>query len=92
MWTFIKKTKKVEQGSPNSDVEGDAGIFNFIKRGSYLVVAYEVGKQGLKTYKSLFEKVFSRVELPLTDNKIQIFSDIFFISIIFSMASLHSLN
>jgi len=39
------------------------------------MVAYEVGKQGLKTWKSLFEKVFSRVELPFTDNKIQIFSD-----------------
>ena len=39
------------------------------------MVAYEVGKQGLKTCKSLFEKVFSRVELPFPDNKIQIFSD-----------------
>ena len=39
------------------------------------MVAYEVGKQGLETCKNLFEKIFSRVELPFPDNKIQIFSD-----------------
>ena len=70
-----KKQKKVESGSPNSDVEGDAWIFNFIKRGSYLMVAYEIGKQGLETCKKLFEKIFNRIQLPFPDNKIQIFSD-----------------
>jgi len=70
-----KKQKKVKPGSPNSDVEGDAWIFIFIKRKSYLVVAYEVEKQGLKTCSKLFENVFDRVQLPSPDNKIQILSD-----------------
>jgi len=70
-----KKQKKVEPGSPNSDVEGDAWIFNFITRRSYLMVAYEVGKQGRETCRKLFEKVFGRVQLPFPDDKIKIFSD-----------------
>jgi IS1 family transposase len=70
-----KKQKKVEPGSPNSDVEGDAWIFNFIKRESYLIVAYEIGKQGRESCKKLFEKVFDRVQLPFPYMKIQIFSD-----------------
>jgi len=48
------------------------------------MVAYEVGKQGLKTCNSMFEKVFSRVELPLPDNKILIF---FLISFLFRLFS-----
>ncbi len=40
-----------------------------------MMVAYEVGKQGLETCKKLFEKVFERVQLPFPNNKIQIFSD-----------------
>jgi hypothetical protein len=46
-----------------------------MKRKSYLIVAYEVGKQGLETCRRLFEKVLDRVQLPFPDNKIQIFSD-----------------
>ena len=38
------------------------------------MVAYDVGKQGFETCKNLFEKVFSKVELPFPDNKIQILS------------------
>ena len=70
-----KKQKNVEPGSPNSDIEGDAWLFNFIKRESYLIVAYEIGKQGRETCKRLFDKVFDRVQLPFPDMKIQIFSD-----------------
>ncbi len=39
------------------------------------MIAYEVGKQGLGTCKNLFEKVFSRLQLPFPDARIQIFSD-----------------
>lgn len=60
---------------PNSDKEGDAWIFNFMKRKSYLMVAHEVGKQGLETCRRLFGKVLDRVQLHFQDNKIQIFSD-----------------
>ena len=44
-------------------------------RGSYLIVAYEIGKQGKESCKRLFEKVFERVQLPFPDMKIQIISD-----------------
>ena len=40
-----------------------------------MIVAYEVGKHGLKTCRRLFDKVFDRVQLPFPDNKTQIFSD-----------------
>jgi len=70
-----KKQKNVEPGSPNSDIEGDAWIFTFMTRGSYLIVAYEIGKQGKESCKKLFEKVFERVQLPFPDMKIQIISD-----------------
>jgi len=39
----------VKSGSPNSDVEGDAWIYIFIKRKSYLIVTYKAGKHGFKT-------------------------------------------
>ena len=70
-----KKQKNVEPGSPNSDIEGDAWIFTFMTRGSYLIVAYEIGKRTKKTCEKLFEKVFDRIELPFPDMKIEIFSD-----------------
>ena len=70
-----KKQKNVEPGSPNSDIEGDAWIFTFITRGSYLIVAYEIGKRTKKTCEKLFEKVFDRIQLPFPDRKIEIFSD-----------------
>jgi IS1 family transposase len=70
-----KKQKNVEPGSPNSDIEGDAWIFTFITRGTYLIVAYEIGKRTKKTFEKLFEKVFDRVQLPFPDMKIEIFSD-----------------
>jgi len=70
-----KKQKNVEPGSPNSDIEGDAWLFTFITRGSYLIVAYEIGKRTRECCKRLFEKVFDRVQLPFPDVKIQIFSD-----------------
>ncbi len=34
-------------------------------RGSYLIVAYEIGKQGKESCKRLFEKVFDRVQLQI---------------------------
>ena len=46
-----------------------------MKREAYLIVAYEIGKQGRKSCQRLFEKVLNRVQLPFPDNKIQIFSD-----------------
>jgi IS1 family transposase len=70
-----KKQKKVEPGSPNSDSEGDAWIFIFIKRGSYFIVAYEIGKRTKESCEKLFEKVFDRIQLPFPDKKIEIFSD-----------------
>ena len=70
-----KKQKNIEPGSPNSDIEGDAWLFTFITRGSYLIVAYEIGKRTRESCKRLFEKVFDRVQLPFPDVKIQIFSD-----------------
>jgi IS1 family transposase len=70
-----KKQKNVKPGSPNSDIEGEAWLFSFITRGSYLIVAYEIGKRTRESCKKLFEKVFNRVQLPFTDVKIQIFSD-----------------
>jgi len=38
-------------------------------------VAYSIGKWTQKTCKKMIEKLFSRVELPFPNNKIQIFSD-----------------
>jgi len=70
-----KKQKNVEPGSPNSDIEGDAWLFTFIARGSYLIVAFEIGKRTRESCKRLFEKVFDRVQLPFPETKIQIFSD-----------------
>jgi len=70
-----KKQKNVEPGSPNSDIEGDAWLYTFITRRSYLIVAYEIGKRTRESCKRLFEKVFDRVQLPFPDAKIQIFSD-----------------
>jgi IS1 family transposase len=70
-----KKQKNVEPGSPNSDIEGDAWIFTFITRRSYLIVAYEIGKRTKITCEKLFKKVFDRLQLPFPDMKIEIFSD-----------------
>jgi len=70
-----KKQKKVESGSPNSDIEGDAWIFNFMKRESYFIVAYEIGKRTKESCEKLFEKVFDRIQLPFPDMKVEIFSD-----------------
>jgi len=44
-------------------------------RGSYLIVAYEIGKRTLESCNKLFEKVFDRIQLPFPDMRIQIFSD-----------------
>ncbi len=44
-------------------------------RGSYLIVAYEIGKRTKETCEKLFEKVFDRIQLPFPDMKIEIFSD-----------------
>ena len=44
-------------------------------RGSYLIVASEIGKRTRESCKKLFEKVFDRVQLPFPHVKIQIFSD-----------------
>ena len=70
-----KKQKNIKPGSPNSDLEGDAWIFTFMTRGSYLIVAYEIGKRTKSSCERLFEKVFNRVQLPYPDKKIEIFSD-----------------
>ncbi|MCZ7357842.1 MAG: IS1 family transposase, partial [Candidatus Methanoperedens sp.] len=37
--------------------------------------AYSIGKWTQETCKEMIEKLFSRVELPFPNNKIQIFSD-----------------
>ena len=58
---YKKKQKNVEPRSPNSDIEGDAWLFSFIMRGSYLIVASEIGKRTRESCKRLFEKVFYRV-------------------------------
>jgi IS1 family transposase len=58
---YKKKQKSFEPGSPNSDIEGDAWLFSFITRGSYLIVAYEIGKRTRESCKRLFEKVFDRI-------------------------------
>jgi IS1 family transposase len=72
---YKKKQKNVEPGSSNSDIQGDAWLFSFITRRSYLIVAYEIGKRTRESCKKLFEKIFDRVQLPFPDMKIQIFSD-----------------
>jgi len=46
-----------------------------MKRESYLIVAYEIGKRTKKTCEKLFEKVFDRIQLPFPYKKIEIFSD-----------------
>jgi hypothetical protein len=43
-------------------------------RGSYLIVAYEIGKRTKKSCEKLFDKVFDRIQLPFPDMKIEIFS------------------
>lgn len=70
-----KKQKKVKQGSPEADCEGDAWIYTSIKRRSYLFISYAVGKWTQQTCNEMIEKLFHRVQLPLPENKIQIFSD-----------------
>jgi len=70
-----KKQKKVKQGSPEADYEGDAWIYTSIKRRSYLFISYAVGKWTQQTCDEMIEKLFHRVQLPLPGNKIQIFSD-----------------
>jgi IS1 family transposase len=71
----LKKQKKVKPGSPGSDEEGDAWIYGCIKRGSYLFIAYSVGKWTQETCREMIDKMFTRIELPFPENKIQIFSD-----------------
>ncbi len=70
-----KKQKKVEQGSPNSNEEGDAWIYACIKRNSYLFIAYSIGKWRKETCREMIDKAFMRIELPFPNNKIQVFSD-----------------
>ena len=70
-----KKQKKVNQESPEADCEGDAWIYTSIKRRSYLFISYAVGKWTQQTCDEMIEKLFHRVQLPLPENKIQIFSD-----------------
>lgn len=46
-----------------------------MKRGSYLFISYAVGKWTQETCRAMIDKFYSRVQLPLPSNKIQIFSD-----------------
>lgn len=46
-----------------------------MKRGSYLFVAYSVGKWTQETCRRMMEKLFRSVELPYPDNRIEVFSD-----------------
>ena len=70
-----KKQKKVNPESPEADCEGDAWIYASIKRQSYLLISYAVGKWTQQTCNEMIEKLFHRVQLPQPGNKIQIFSD-----------------
>ena len=46
-----------------------------MKRGSYLFVAFSVGKWTQETCREMIEKLYRRIKLPFPDNKIMIFSD-----------------
>lgn len=70
-----KKQKKVKQEGAETDEEGDAWIYNCVKRGSYLFIAYSVGKWTQETCREMIEKLYHRVELPFPDNKLEVFSD-----------------
>lgn len=46
-----------------------------MKRNTYFFVAFAVGKWTQETCERMMEKMFERTELPLPDNRIEIFTD-----------------
>ena len=70
-----KKQKKVESGSPEASIHGDAWIFTWVKRHSYLLVGTAIGKRTLETCRRLFDAVVPRLKLPFPSNKLELFSD-----------------
>ncbi len=70
-----KKQKKVEPSSPNRNEEGDAWIYTSLKRNSYFLISFSVGKWTQATCEKMIKQLFDRMELPSPDNKIEIFTD-----------------
>ena len=70
-----KKQKKVEPESSTWAEEGDAWVYTCLKRRSYFLVAFAVGKWTQETCREMIFDVARRVQLPYDDKRIQFFSD-----------------
>lgn len=70
-----KKQKKVEPESPTWAEEGDAWIYTCLKRRSYFLVAFAIGKWTQETCREMIFDVARRVKLLHDNERIQFFSD-----------------
>lgn len=70
-----KKQKKVERESPNRLEEGDAWVYTCIKRRTYFLTAFSVGKWTQKTCEEMICQMYRRTRLPFPESKIEMFTD-----------------
>jgi IS1 family transposase len=70
-----KKQKKVERESPTRFEEGDAWVYTCVKRRSYFLVAFSVGKWTQETCGRMLELVSKRLERPTPTNRIEFYTD-----------------
>lgn len=50
-------------------------IFTCVKRGSYLLVGFMVGKRTLETCRKMLDKIYERLQLPFPSDPVVFFSD-----------------
>ncbi len=70
-----KKQKKVDTEGRDSDEVGDAWVYTCIKRGSYFIPAFAVGKWTQETCGAMLKTLSERLEKPCGDNRLEIFTD-----------------
>ena len=70
-----KKQKKVKPDSPTWAEEGDAWTYTCIKRRSYFLIAFTIGKQTQETCRELLFDVIRRIKFPHGGDRLQFFSD-----------------
>ena len=71
---LIKKQTNVDDGTKNTDFEGDAWIYAGIKRDTKFIVGFAVGKRTQNTCDTFLKRVMNGMEQPTTSNPIEFYS------------------
>jgi len=72
---YKKKQKNIVDKSSESNYAGDAWVYTAIKRGTYFIIAFSIGKHNTQTCRELMNILFDTIDLPFPENKIVIFTD-----------------